>query len=161
VLPNILELAQRVEDTWLAWASGRGEPLSQVALDPRFHLVDGGAGETRIRIQNVVFSSSTFRRCHLELAAGARGLSVLHCVMYPWAALDLPLFSLDVVAFGVRAVSRMPPAMPHDLASPPNANSCPHQPRVTLAIVDVCPSRHHLDLPPAYDVRPSRCHAEG
>jgi hypothetical protein len=25
----------------------------------------------------------------------------------------------------------------------------------------VCPSRHDLDLPPAYDVRPSRCHAQG
>ena len=104
MLPDILELAQRVEDAWLSWASVRGEPLSRVALDPRFHLVDGGAGDTRIRIQNVVYSSPTFRRCHLELAAGARGLSVLHCVMYPWAAHDLPLFSLDIVAFGVRAV---------------------------------------------------------
>ena len=103
VLPDILELAQRVEHSWLAWASGRGEALSPVALDPRFHLVDGGAGDTHIRIQNVVYASSLFRRCHLELAAGSKGLSVLHCVMYPWAAFDLPLFSLDIVAFGVRA----------------------------------------------------------
>ena len=105
VLPAILQLSVRVEDAWLRWGSTAPPGLALTQAPPpseRFRLVEGGVDETRIRIQNVFYTSSLFRKCHLEVAAGAKGLSVLHCVMFPWAAHDLPLFSLDMVAFGVR-----------------------------------------------------------
>lgn len=74
-------------------------------------------------LENVVTRSAVFRKAHVELCAGERGLQVVHCVLYPWPAYALPLLSLDVVAFG---------------------------PRVTLCIADVCPVTEDLSLPPAY-----------
>ena len=80
--------------------------LASLPVDPRFEVVDSGAAAERLRIENRFYSTSMFRKCHLELAVGGAGLNVLHCVMYPWAAHDLPLFSVDMVGFGVRVAAR-------------------------------------------------------
>ena len=64
---------------------------------------DGGEAAERLRIENRFYATPLFRKCHLELAAGAGGLSVLHCVMFPFAEQDLPLFAIDMVGFGVRS----------------------------------------------------------
>jgi hypothetical protein len=104
-------------------------------------------GLERLRLENRFYTTPLFRKCHLELATGGAGLSVLHCVMYPWPAHDLPLFSVDMVGFGVR---RTPPLA---RAATPDATPRAPQPRVTLAIADVCPSREDLSLPRSYAVR--------
>ena len=78
--------------------------LAPLAVDPRFVTADGGEAAERLRLENRFYATPVFRKCHLELAAGGSGLSVLHCVMYPRHAYDLPLFSVDTVAFGVRRV---------------------------------------------------------
>jgi hypothetical protein len=98
--PPFAALAVGIEQLWLSHAGTA--PLSPLLVDPRFLVVEGGVAEERIRIENRFYASPRFRKCHLELAAGVGGLSVLHCVMYPWAAHDLPLFAVDMVAFGVR-----------------------------------------------------------
>lgn len=97
VAPAFLELARGVEAELLRHPAA----LAQLPSDPRFAAVEGGAADSRLAVQNRFYRTPRFRKCHLELAAGANALSVLHCVMYPWAACDLPLFSVDMVGFGV------------------------------------------------------------
>ncbi len=100
LLPAFLELARGIEAQWQQHPACAG--LVPLPADARFAAVQGGAEDSRIVIQNRFYTAPPFRKCHLELAAGAKQLSVLHCVMFPWAAVDLPLFSVDMVAFGVR-----------------------------------------------------------
>jgi phycocyanobilin:ferredoxin oxidoreductase len=100
--PAFLQLARGIEAQWRSHP-GMAAPLATLPVDPRFEVVDSGAAAERLRIENRFYTTPTFRKCHLELAVGGAGLNVLHCVMYPWAAHDLPLFSVDMVGFGVRA----------------------------------------------------------
>ena len=61
---------------------------------------DGRNGKSWIRIENVCLRSKrTFRKMHLELAWGPMDFVVLHCVIYPHAIVDAPIFAGDVVAF--------------------------------------------------------------
>jgi phycocyanobilin:ferredoxin oxidoreductase len=83
----------------------------------------GEAGYPRLQVENRAYCSRAFRKLHLELARRQDGLGVLHAVFYPRLDFDLPIFALDLVAAGGQ---------------------------VTLAIVDVCPVRPGLALPPAY-----------
>ncbi len=102
--PSFVELACGIEQLWSSHAGmAHAAPLP---VDARFVTVDGGLEAERIRIENRFVTTPLFRKCHLELAVGAAGLNVLHCVMYPWAAHDLPLFSVDMVGFGVRLLGR-------------------------------------------------------
>lgn len=98
--PHFVRLAQDIEALWLSHAGMAA--LAPLAVDPRFVTADGGDAAERLRLENRFYATPVFRKCHLELAAGGSGLSVLHCVMYPRHAYDLPLFSVDMVAFGVR-----------------------------------------------------------
>ena len=139
--PHFVRLAQDIEALWLSHAGMSA--LVPLAVDPRFVTADGGDAAERLRLENRFYATPVFRKCHLELAAGGSGLSVLHCVMYPRHAYDLPLFSVDMVAFGVRD---KPACAAGHLTHP-------LQPRVTLAIADVCPSREDLSLPSCYAVR--------
>jgi hypothetical protein len=80
-------------------------------------------GEGAFRLENQLWQSRTHRKMHLELATGARGLEVLHCVMFPRVDYDLPIFAMDMVGFGGR---------------------------VTLCIADLCPIRDNPQvLPPS------------
>ena len=98
--PSFVRLASGIEHAWRTHAALA--PLAPLPMDARFAVVDAGAAAERLRIENRFDTSPKFRQCHLELAVGGGGLNVLHCVMYPWAAQDLPLFSVDMVGFGVR-----------------------------------------------------------
>ena len=98
--PQFVRLAQDIEALWLSHAGM--DALAPLAVDPRFVTADGGDAAERLRLENRFYATQVFRKCHLELAAGGSGLSVLHCVMYPRTTYDLPLFSVDMVAFGVR-----------------------------------------------------------
>lgn len=61
---------------------------------------DGRNGKSWIRIENVCLRSKrTFRKMHLELAWGPMDFVVLHCVIYPHAIVDAPIFAGDVVGF--------------------------------------------------------------
>ena len=100
IAPQFVSLAQGIEALWHSHA-GTGV-LTPLAVEPRFVTADGGDDSDRLRLENRFYSTPLFRKCHLELATGGAGLSVLHCVMYPWPAHDLPLFSVDMVGFGVR-----------------------------------------------------------
>ena len=67
--------------------------------------------------------SQVFRKVHLELAWRQDGMQVLHITMYPRKAFDVPIFGLDMVAFGGN---------------------------VTLCIVDTHPASMSRQLPPIY-----------
>lgn len=146
IAPQFVRLAQDIEALWLSHG-GMGA-LAPLPVEPRFVTADGGDAAERLRLENRFYATPLFRKCHLELASGGAGLSVLHCVMYPWPAHDLPLFSVDMVGFGVRSLRRL---WAH--AATPDAAPHAPQPRVTLAIADVCPSRDDLSLPRGYAVR--------
>ena len=61
---------------------------------------EGRNGNSWIRIENVCLRSKrTFRKLHLELAWGPMDFVVLHCVIYPHASVDAPIFAGDVVGF--------------------------------------------------------------
>jgi phycocyanobilin:ferredoxin oxidoreductase len=83
----------------------------------------GEQGYPRLQVENRAYCSRAFRKLHLELARRQDGLNVLHAVFYPRLDFDLPIFALDLVAAGGT---------------------------VTLAVVDCCPVRPGLALPPAY-----------
>lgn len=51
----------------------------------------------RLLIENRVYCSRVFRKLHIELAYRQDGLQVLHCVMYPRYAYDLPILAMDLV----------------------------------------------------------------
>ena len=77
----------------------------------------------RMQIENRVYESFCFRKLHLEVAVKQDGLQVLHCVMYPRVSFDLPILSLDLVAY---------------------------KGRPSLAVIDPCPVSSNLALPSLY-----------
>ena len=77
----------------------------------------------RMQIENRVYESFCFRKLHIEVAVQQDGLQVLHCVMYPRNTFDVPILSLDMVAYNGRP---------------------------TFAIVDPCPVSQDLSLPRVY-----------
>lgn len=91
-----------------------------------YNLPDPNKGDPtwpRMQIENRVYESYCFRKLHIEVAVQQDGLQVLHCVMYPRNTFDLPILSLDVVAY---------------------------KGRPTFAIIDPCPVTNSLQLPPLY-----------
>ena len=112
----LLALARRVSNT--CDGAAMRYPTS-------FDTLSSPNGGGALRVQNVFWHSSSVRKAHVELAVSdTLGLTVLHVVLFPHTALDLPVFGLDVVAFG---------------------------PRITLALVDVCPTRADRSLPRALE----------
>ena len=78
-----------------------------------------------MRIHNVAFQNSTYRKVHLEVA-DIQGLDIVHCVMYPRPEFDLPVLGIDLVERDGRPV---------------------------FAIADVCPVTDDLSLPDHYLTR--------
>jgi len=83
----------------------------------------GSNAYPRMQIENRVYESFCFRKLHLEVAVKQDGLQVLHCVMYPRVSFDLPILSLDLVAY---------------------------KGRPSLAVIDPCPVNTNLTLPSLY-----------
>ena len=77
----------------------------------------------RMQIENRAYESFCFRKLHIEVAIQQDGLQVLHCVMFPRNVFDIPILSLDMVAYNGRP---------------------------TFAIVDPCPVSRDLSLPKVY-----------
>ncbi|GIL51368.1 hypothetical protein Vafri_7374 [Volvox africanus] len=85
--------------------------------------VKGAEGYPRLQLENRVYCSRVFRKLHVEVGIRQDGMQVLHVVVYPRYNYDMPIFGLDLVLVNGR---------------------------VTLAVVDCCPVRHGLKLPPQY-----------
>lgn len=98
---------------------GGGRPLAHALPDPP----RDDPSWPRLQVENRAYRSRAFRKLHVEVAVRQDGLQVVHCVMYPYPAVDLPILSLDMVLSGGR---------------------------VTLAIIDPCPVSRDLQLPPFY-----------
>ena len=102
--------------------------------------------KTRLVVENRVYSSTVFRKIHLELALRGDGLQVLHCVLFPRLEFDLPILSMDLVA-------APPPPAPKTSSSPSSDPASPQPPPplpdsvVSLAIIDPCPARLDGSLP--------------
>lgn len=105
--------------------------------------------KTRLVVENRVYSSTVFRKIHLELALRGDGLQVLHCVLFPRLEFDLPILSMDLVA-------APPPPAPKTSSSPSSDPASPQPPPplpdsvVSLAIIDPCPARLDGSLPDPY-----------
>ncbi|KAJ9522471.1 hypothetical protein QJQ45_008231 [Haematococcus lacustris] len=83
----------------------------------------GQEGYPRLLLENRVYCSRVFRKLHLEVGTRQDGLDVLHVVLYPRYAYDLPILAMDLVL--VKGVA-------------------------SLAIVDACPVRAGQELPSYY-----------
>ena len=114
----IIELGKVVKQKWeeeaFAFAEGdddNDDSVSEFPTSPELKSVhafpegrddgnDGRNGKSWMRIENVCLRSKrTFRKMHLELAWGPMDFVVLHCVIYPHASVDAPIFAGDVVGF--------------------------------------------------------------
>ncbi|KAK3242759.1 hypothetical protein CYMTET_47565 [Cymbomonas tetramitiformis] len=102
---------------------GTVSEVSRVDVPSEFSSVTLADEASELQIENIILQTPQFRKLHLEVARSDAGLQVVHCVMFPRAEFDLPLFSLDMVGFGDR---------------------------ITLLILDLCPVTPDLSLPAAY-----------
>ena len=107
--------------------------------------------KTRLVVENRVYSSTVFRKIHLELALRGDGLQVLHCVLFPRLEFDLPILSMDLVAAPSKAAAANPdegasPASSSDSKTPPQLPNA----EISLAIIDPCPARLNGSLPEPY-----------
>lgn len=89
----IRQLANFIEDQW------------QSDLDPfpydipqNLGYVEGNLEGEKLIIENSCYQTTQFRKLHLELAKVGDRLDILHCVMFPRANYDLPIFGVDLVA---------------------------------------------------------------
>lgn len=70
-----------------------GEDVRPMAPHPHFAFIQGNT----MTIENHVYKSSAFRKIHVEHAS-SDNLQIVHVVLHPRATLDIPIFSVDVVA---------------------------------------------------------------
>jgi len=89
----IRQLANFVEEQW------------QLQLEPfpydipqNLGYVEGNLEGEKLIIENSCYQTTQFRKLHLELAKVGDRLDILHCVMFPRANYDLPIFGVDLVA---------------------------------------------------------------
>lgn len=116
--PLIAQLSDVIRQEWTASLS-----LEPYPLPADLGYVEGHLEGERVHIQNVCYQSTHFRKLHLELAQVGDSLDILHCVMFPRPAYDLPVFGVDIVA---------------------------GRGQVSAAIVDVSPTRVDHSLPEGY-----------
>lgn len=116
--PLIRRLADTIEQTWRQHL-----PLEPYALPADFGYIEGRLEGERLVIENACYQTPQFRKLHLELARVGQTLDILHCVMFPRADYDLPMFGCDLV--GGRG-------------------------QISAAIVDLSPVRRDRTLPSAY-----------
>jgi len=115
----VLQLARRMETAWRALPDVQDAPIDS-DLKSVDAIAPDGDPNTKVRIENLVFTNPKFRKMHLEVAWGLGGLEVMHVVVYPWASVQAPIYAADLVAFNGR---------------------------VSLCIADTCPVDKGLSLP--------------
>ena len=116
--PLIRQLAERMEAVWHHYLD-----LSPYHLPEDLGYVEGRLEGEKLIIENRCYQAPQFRKIHLELARVGNMLDILHCVMFPYPAYDLPMFGTDLV--GGRG-------------------------QISAAIVDLSPIREDRTLPEAY-----------
>ncbi len=116
--PLIQQLADQLEAIWHRYLD-----LSPYHLPEDLGYVEGRLEGEKLIIENRCYQTPQFRKIHLELARMGNGLDVLHCVMFPHPAYDLPMFGTDLV--GGRG-------------------------QISAAIADLSPTREDGSLPESY-----------
>jgi phycocyanobilin:ferredoxin oxidoreductase len=111
-------LADCIEEQWI-----RNLDLSYYSIPEDLGYVEGNLEEEKLIIENRCYQTTQFRKLHLELAQVGDRLDILHCVMFPRANYDLPIFGVDLV--GTKA-------------------------GIGAAIVDLSPVNHQGLLSPTY-----------
>ena len=106
--------------------------LEPLGIDPALEAISGSLDGENLFIRNEVHRCRGLRKLHLETARLGAGLQILHCVYFPDAAYDLPVFGADIVAgrAGVSAAivdlspvaGRLPESIDRDLAALPRAD---------------------------------------
>ena len=117
--PLIRQLAQDIESIWQ-----QGLELSPYVIPEDLGYIEGCLEEEKVVIENSCYQTPQFRKLHLELAQIGNGLDIMHCVMFPNADYDLPIFGVDLV--GRRSGT------------------------ISAAIVDLSPVSRDRSLPAAY-----------
>jgi len=90
--PLIHDLANCIETVWR-----ENLDLSPYQIPEDLGYVEGALEGERLVIENHCYSTPQFRKLHLELAQVGNGLDILHCVMFPNAEYDIPIFGADLV----------------------------------------------------------------
>jgi len=72
--------------------------LAPLAIDPALEAISGSLDGESLFIRNEVHQARGLRKLHLETARLGAGLQILHCVFFPDARADLPVFGADIVA---------------------------------------------------------------
>ena len=90
--PLIRQLAENIEKIWRKHLD-----LSPYNLPAELGYVEGKLEGEKLTIQNRCYQTPQFRKLHMELAKVGPMLDILHCVMFPRAEYDLPMFGCDLV----------------------------------------------------------------
>jgi len=115
--PLIRNLANCIETVWREKLD-----LFPYQIPEGLGYVEGALEGERLIIENHCYSTPQFRKIHLELAQVGNGLDILHCVMFPNAEYDIPIFGSDLVGSraGISAaIADLSPLYP-DFALPPS-----------------------------------------
>lgn len=90
--PLIRQLADGIEEIWHSTLT-----LSPYEVPEDLGYIEGSLEGERLTIENRCYQTPQFRKLHLELAQVGSSLDILHCVMFPNANFDLPIFGADLV----------------------------------------------------------------
>ena len=90
--PLIRQLADTIERVWRKHLD-----LSTYNLPSELGYVEGKLEGEKLTIENRCYQTPQFRKLHMELAKVGPMLDILHCVMFPLAEYDLPMFGCDLV----------------------------------------------------------------
>lgn len=90
--PLIRRLADQIEVSWTQYLD-----LEPYNLPEDLGYVEGKLEGEKLTIENKCFQTRQFRKLHLELAKVGQNLDILHCVMFPRADYDIPMFGTDLV----------------------------------------------------------------
>ncbi len=91
--PLVDALAERIRQSWLQLPD-----LAPLAVDPELEAISGSLDGESLFIRNELRQCRGLRKLHLETARLGAGLQILHCVLFPDARFDLPVFGADIVA---------------------------------------------------------------
>ncbi len=89
----ICQLANFIEEQWQQHLE-----LSPYEIPDNLGYIEGNFEGEKLIIENRCYQTTQFRKLHLELARVGNRLDILHCVMFPRANYDLPIFGVDLVA---------------------------------------------------------------
>lgn len=88
----IRQLANLIEQEWQ-----RHLELFPYEIPENLGYIEGNFEGEKLIIENRCYQTAQFRKLHLELARVGDRLDILHCVMFPRANYDLPIFGVDLV----------------------------------------------------------------